>query len=301
MDCSEEYIRMEMECEPKKSFWRDRPCSRQTGILVLLGTVCMVIFMVMTFVIFSHQEEKFSMLESWMKSQSSDLTSVAFKQEENLQKLEHQQNVSHTEVKSLMDSLSSAVSDLRNNLTVHSSRSFQHTQQILMDISRSLINLLHYVGETGSSIQLLSYKLSFTNLLTTGCTDPDWIPFSNSCYLFSRNILNWTEAKDYCAKQGALLLKIEDASEKEWKFVTNMARPQQYWIGLTDQNTGQWRWADDTPYTMNKVQWVPGQPDNWTGHGLGEEGEDCGHLTVYGLLNDAHCSYKIKYICKMKK
>ncbi len=22
MDCSEEYIRMEMECEPKKSFWR---------------------------------------------------------------------------------------------------------------------------------------------------------------------------------------------------------------------------------------------------------------------------------------
>lgn len=64
-----------------------------------------------------------------------------------------------------------------------------------------------------------AFALSFTDLLTTGCTDPDWIPFSNSCYLFSRNILNWTEAKDYCAKQGALLLKIEDASERE--FVSN--------------------------------------------------------------------------------
>ncbi|KAL1273627.1 hypothetical protein QQF64_026441, partial [Cirrhinus molitorella] len=69
------------------------------------------------------------------------------------------------------------------------------------DISRSLMNLWHYMGETRSSIQLLSYKLSFTNLLTTGCTEPDWIPFSNSCYHFSHDTLNWTEAKDYCAEQ----------------------------------------------------------------------------------------------------
>ncbi len=48
-------------------------------------------------------------------------------------------------------------------------------------------------------------------------------------------------------------------------------------------------------------QWTPGQPDDWTEHGLGEEGEDCGHITVYGLLNDAHCSSKMKYICEMKK
>ncbi len=52
--------------------------------------------------------------------------------------LDHQQNVSHTEVKSLMDSLSSSVSALRDKLTEDSSRSsvfslqsFQHTQLIL--------------------------------------------------------------------------------------------------------------------------------------------------------------------------
>ncbi len=48
-------------------------------------------------------------------------------------------------------------------------------------------------------------------------------------------------------------------------------------------------------------QWTPGQPDDWTEHGLGEEGEDCGHITEYGLLNDVHCSSKMKYICEMKK
>ncbi|KAF4113901.1 asialoglycoprotein receptor 1-like [Onychostoma macrolepis] len=362
MNCTEEYSKMEMEWEPKKSFQRGRPCSRKTGILVLLETACMIIFMVMTFVIYSHQERKFSMLESWMNSHTSDLTSLksdfqftekkvaelqnlmsnlssylntsgasnpmtremqekrlsnletlmnsslsslASKQEENLQKLEHQQDVSHTEVKSLMGSLSSTVSGLRDKLAEDSSRSsilsIPRSQRILVDMSRSLTELKHLMWEVKSSIQSLTSKLSFTNLLSPGCTESGWILFSNSCYLFSSDTMNWTKAKDYCEEKGALLLKIEDASEREWQFVTNTAKPQEHWIGLTDQNTGQWRWADDTPYTMNKAQWSTGQPDDWREHGLGEEGEDCGHITIYGLLNDAHCSSKMKYICEMKK
>ncbi|XP_050956718.1 C-type lectin domain family 10 member A-like [Labeo rohita] len=367
MDYSEEYIKMEMECEPKKSFRRGLPCRKQTGILVILGTVYMTVFMVMTFVIYSHQERNFSMLQSWMNSHTSDLTSVksdfqitggdlekkvaelqtlvsslsshmntsgpsnpmtremhiklssietlmtglgsslnslASKQEGNLQKLERQQDVSYTEVKSLMDSLSSAVSDLRDTLAhnlMTSVFSIPHTQRILMVMSNSLSELKHSVEQMRSSIQTLSYKLSFTNLLTPGCTEPDWIPFRNSCYLFSDNTMNWTEAKDYCEEKGAMLLKIEDGSEKEWQFVTNFAKPHDYWIGLTDESTGQWRWTDDTPYTINKEHWAPGQPDDWNEHGLGEEGEDCGQITFNGMLNDVHCSTKMKYICEMQK
>uniref|UniRef100_A0A673K0K2 Si:ch211-283g2.3 n=1 Tax=Sinocyclocheilus rhinocerous TaxID=307959 RepID=A0A673K0K2_9TELE len=158
-----------------------------------------------------------------------------------------------------------------------------------VDMSKSLTDLKALMLEVKSSIQSLSYKLSFTR-----CTEPDWIPFRNSCYLFSHDAMNWTKAKNYCEEKGALLLKIEE-------FVTSTAKPQEYWIGLTDQNTGRWRWADDAPYTMNKVQWSPGQPDDWKQHGLGEEGEDCVHITIYGLLNDAHCSSKMNYICEMKK
>uniref|UniRef100_A0A671LAE1 C-type lectin domain-containing protein n=1 Tax=Sinocyclocheilus anshuiensis TaxID=1608454 RepID=A0A671LAE1_9TELE len=90
-------------------------------------------------------------------------------------------------------------------------------------------NIQHYLGR-------IKY------LLTPGCTESDWIPFRNSCYLFSHDTMNWTKAKDYCEEKGALLLKIEAGSEKEWQFVTNFAKPHDYWVGLTDQNTGQWRW-----------------------------------------------------------
>lgn len=46
-------------------------------------------------------------------------------------------------------------------------------------------------------------------------------------------------------------------------------------------------------------QWSEGQPDDWKSHGLGEEGEDCGHIKWSGKLNDAHCSMKYRYACKV--
>ncbi|KAK7163922.1 hypothetical protein R3I94_002592 [Phoxinus phoxinus] len=364
MDRSEEYIKMEMECEPKKSFRRGledlqyhgRSCSRKTGILVLLGTVCMIIFIIMTSVIFSHQERKFSMLERWMSSHTSDLTSVksdvqisgsdlekkvselqnlvsslsyslnmsgssntmanemhgkklsnivtlmtdlgsslsslASKQEENQQKLEHQ--------KDLMDNLNSAVSALMFKLTHGSIRSSLIFQRIQMAMSNSLVDVKNTVEELRSIVQALSYKLSLTNSLVSGCTETEWIPFSNSCYLFSSHSMNWTEAKDYCEEQGALLLKLEEGSEKEWEFVTHLAKPFEYWIGLTEETTGQWRWADDTPCTMDKVHWGPGQPDDWQGHPQ-EGGEDCAHISRNMNINDNHCSIKKKFICKGPK
>ncbi|XP_026098982.1 asialoglycoprotein receptor 1-like [Carassius auratus] len=362
MDSLEEYTKMEMECEPKKSFRRGLLYRRQTGIFVLMGTVCMIIFMVLTSVIYSHQERKFSMLESWMKSHTSDLTSVksdfqytggdlekkvselqnlvfslssylntsgssnpetrdmqikklsnietlmsdlgsslsslASKQEEKLQKLERQQDTSHTEVKSLMDALSSEVSTLRSKLTEDSRRTFSFR---ILGMSSSLSDLKHSMELLRSSLQTLSYKLSFAHLLTSGCIEHDWIPFRNSCYLFSQDVMNWTKAKDYCEEKGGFLLKIDDGSEKEWQFVSNFAKPHDYWIGLTDQITGQWRWTDDTPYIINKEHWSPGQPDDWTEHGLGEGGEDCGQIAYNGMLNDAHCSTKMKYICETQK
>ncbi|XP_043094852.1 asialoglycoprotein receptor 1-like isoform X3 [Puntigrus tetrazona] len=253
------------------------------------------------------QIKKLSAIETLMTDLGSSLSSLASKHEENLQKLERQRDVSHTEVKSLMDSLSSAVSVLKDELaedslvtSIVALHSIPHTQQILMAMSRSLSDIKHSVAGLRSSIQTISYKLSFTNLLTHGCPEPDWIPFRNSCYLFSQDAMNWTNAEDSCEEKGALLLKIEEGSEKEWQFVTNFAKPHDYWIGLTDQNTGQWRWTDETPYIMNKEHWRPGQPHDWTEHGQGDGGEDCGQILHDGMLNDAHCSTKMKYICEMQ-
>ncbi|KAL0194204.1 hypothetical protein M9458_012500, partial [Cirrhinus mrigala] len=78
-----------------------------------------------------------------------------------------------------------------------------------------------------------------------------WIAYESSCFLFSKNQADWSGARDYCKAQGALLLKIKD-NDKEWDFLNTRTIPTPYWVGLTDQTTGRWRWADETPYIMNK-------------------------------------------------
>ncbi|CAM4546886.1 unnamed protein product [Leuciscus chuanchicus] len=550
MDDSEEIIKMDMEYERKTTFSKGRPCSRKTGIFVLVGTVCMIIFIIMTSVIFVHQQRTFSVLESWMnihsfnqtsvKSQeknietlmtnlASSLSSITSKQEENQQKLERQQGLSHTEVKSLMNSLSlavsaltsklndsvdnqvqkqtetqklldylktavtslqsdlqnrqrdfeslsssmsvlkSSVSDLTSSVTSLSSQSqlsdtmrqqdmksltdslnsavstltsklndtvktqdqkqtetersldslkssiqsdqqskqrdFESLANSLSVLKSSVSNLTSSVTSLSSQSQLsdtmrqqdmksltdslnsavstltsklndavktqdqkqtgtersldslkssiqsdqqskqrdfeslansLSVLKSSVSDLTSSVTSlsskqqiseervmnalkelkynmgnktadvpvtckSGWILYKSSCFLFSNNKLNWAEARDYCKAQGALLLKIEE-DEEEWAFFNKHTIPTAYWVGLTDQNTGQWRWADDTPYTINKERWNPGQPDDWKEHGLGEEGEDgedCGQFTYTGKLNDNHCSSKMRFICRV--
>ncbi|XP_066509001.1 C-type lectin domain family 4 member F-like [Hoplias malabaricus] len=176
--------------------------------------------------------------------------------------------------------------------------------------------ILSEVLKLSSSLQSLSSKLQSTeerviSALTalkakdgssSGTADvssckPGWTSFGSKCFLFSKDELNWHQARDYCKSQNALLLKLETADE--WAFVVGRQYLREYmWVGLTDENTGQWRWADETPYVMNSEQWSPGQPDDWMDHGLGEEGEDCAHLLTNGLLNDKPCSVLMKYICK---
>uniref|UniRef100_A0A9J8CPF0 Si:ch211-283g2.2 n=1 Tax=Cyprinus carpio carpio TaxID=630221 RepID=A0A9J8CPF0_CYPCA len=470
-------------------FFADR-CSRQTGIVLILG-VCMIVFMTMTFVIFLHQQRKFSMLESWMNSQSSNLTSVKpdlqnterqdvlytevkslmlglssavsaltsklndavgkqdQKQTETKELLDslsssvtslqsdqqkkqsdfeslssslndlksstselsssvasissqlsvHIQDVSQTDIKGLMNTLSSAVSaltaqlndavnkqdqkqseaersldslkasvesDQQNkqrdfvqqqdvkslmnslNFTVsaltstlndavkkqeqkqtETERSLdslkssvqsdqQNKQRDLESLKSSLRDLKSSVSDLTSSVASISSKQqtseervmnTLKELITkmsaktadvpvANCKS-GWILYKSSCFLFSSNELNWSEARDYCKAQEALLLKIQEDDE-EWAFLNKNTIPQSYWVGLTDQTTGQWRWADETPYIMNKERWNPGQPDDWTEHGMGEEGEDCGQIVYTGKLNDNHCSVKMRFICRVQ-
>ncbi|XP_077078105.1 uncharacterized protein LOC143731258 [Siphateles boraxobius] len=382
-DC-EEIMKMDMEYERKTTFSKGRPCNRKTGIFVLLGTVCMIIFLIMTSVIFFHQQRTFSVLESWMnihssnqtsfKSQeknietlmtnlASSLSSITSKQEENQQKLESlsssmsilKSSVSdltssvaslssqlsvtmrQQDMKSLTDSLNSAVSTLTSKLTdavktqdqkqTDTERSLdslkssiqsdqQNKQRDFESLSSSLSVLKSSVSDLTSSVASLSSKQQISeervmnalkdlqsNMRNKTADVPvtcksGWISYKSSCFLFSNNKLSWTEARDYCKAQGTLLLKIEEDDE-EWAFLNKHTIPEHYWVGLTDQNTGQWRWADDTPYTMNKERWHPGQPDDWKEHGLGDEGEDCGHFRNNGKLNDSHCSSKMRFICRV--
>ncbi|XP_048042803.1 C-type lectin domain family 10 member A isoform X3 [Megalobrama amblycephala] len=246
--------------------------------------------------------------------------------------------VQQQDMKSLIDSLNSAVSNLTSKLNdavnkqvqkqTETERSLdslkssiqtdqQNKQRDFESLSSSLSVLKSSVSDLTSSVASLSSKQQTSeerimNALkdlrsNTSNKTADvpvtcksgWISYKSSCFLFSSNKLNWTQARDYCKTQDALLLKIQD-DDGEWAFLNHRTIPTSYWVGLTDQTTGQWRWADDTPYTMNTERWDPGQPDDWTNHGLGEEGEDCGQISYTGKLNDCHCSMKLKYICRVQ-
>ncbi|XP_036436745.1 C-type lectin domain family 4 member F-like [Colossoma macropomum] len=141
--------------------------------------------------------------------------------------------------------------------------------------------------ESNSSSVLLSPTLQSA---VTSCK-PGWTQHLSRCYLFSNDSLNWHQAREYCRTQNASLLKVE--TEAEWAFIT--ANSNEYWIGLTDEITGRWRWTDGTRYVMDRKKWGHGQPDNWSGDG--PEGEHCAHLR-YRKLNDLHCKIRMNYICK---
>nr|XP_020443200.1 C-type lectin domain family 10 member A-like isoform X2 [Monopterus albus] len=129
-----------------------------------------------------------------------------------------------------------------------------------------------------------------------GCCPMDWDLFSSSCYFFSKVSLSWEESRDWCEKQGSHLVVL--STDAEWDFVTHRTVSQTFWIGLTDGRTGKWEWVNQTPYVMERRRWRPGQPDNWSGHGLGPGDEDCAHLYKDGRLNDLHCSTSMQYICQ---
>ncbi|XP_039678401.1 asialoglycoprotein receptor 1-like [Perca fluviatilis] len=128
------------------------------------------------------------------------------------------------------------------------------------------------------------------------CCPPGWDEFGSSCYFFSRESRSWNESRVWCEKRNAHLLILQD--DKTWNFVTRRTVPLMYWVGLSDWRTGRWEWINQTPYTMERRRWVPGQPDSWTDHGLGPGDEDCAHLHNTGRLNDLHCSIAMRYICQ---
>ncbi|XP_042337729.1 C-type lectin domain family 10 member A-like [Plectropomus leopardus] len=71
-----------------------------------------------------------------------------------------------------------------------------------------------------------------------------------------------------------------------------------FWVGLSDWRTGRWEWVNQTPYTIERRRWRPGQPDNWSHYSAGPGTEDCAHLHEDGRLNDLHCTTKMRYICQ---
>jgi hypothetical protein len=88
---------------------------------------------------------------------------------------------------------------------------------------------------------------------------------NHSYYLLTQS--SWQDAEAQGIALGGHLATINDAAEQNWVFSTFGAFggvDRSLWIGLTDQAVeGHFVWTSGEPLTY--TNWIPGQPDNFTG------------------------------------
>ncbi|KAL1274924.1 hypothetical protein QQF64_027738 [Cirrhinus molitorella] len=247
-----------------------------------------------------HQYSKLTEVENEVANLTSSLALLS----SNQQALMKHQYSKLTEVENKVANLTSSLALLSSN----QQDLMKHQYSKLTEVENKVANLTSSLALLSSNQQDLNDRFTemlgelkadlesrITNLTqrkpVLSC-EAGWHLFLSNCYKLSTNKASWQTARSYCSGQSALLL-ILGKDSREWDFIVQRAglSSESYWIGLTDAITGQWRWVDGTPYTMNSSQWEPGEPNN-----LNEE--DCGELTKSRKLNDAQCSRNFRFMCK---
>jgi Lectin C-type domain len=95
------------------------------------------------------------------------------------------------------------------------------------------------------------------------CQDVGGVGFAETghCYVVHDEPLDWADARDHCAEEGANLVTI--GSEGENDFVWSLLEDRQ-WLGATDgreptaPGAGEYAWVSGEP--MSYVNFTPGQP-----------------------------------------
>lgn len=221
---------------------------------------------------------------------------------------------SYTKTSNRLVSLERNVSSL-NNVIQSLNISLQHAQETVKDVQQLQLTVdnnkdqLILVSQAMKQLAVVdslsrtvaSLKCSLEHIINNssaagGCCPLGWTPFGSSCFFFSQTSLSWNESRVWCDRQDAHLVILHQ--DKDWDFVTRHTTPTWYWVGLSDWRTGRWEWINQTPYTITRRHWMPGQPDAWRDHGLGAGDEDCAHLHTNGRLNDLHCSIRMRFVCQ---
>ncbi|XP_069808703.1 asialoglycoprotein receptor 1-like isoform X2 [Dendropsophus ebraccatus] len=201
------------------------------------------------------------------------------------------------QIGNLSESMKATVSQLSQDGTKLMEK-FQKMDTVLKDIQTDTA-----IGKLQSDMQRVLAAINRLSdqmrKISNGSEDiqcpPGWSRNQLSCYFFSKDGKSWEDAKKICEAQSAHMVVIN--TEEEQNFIFGIAKGKYTWIGLTDVS-GEWKWVDGTKYDSTPQDWLPGQPDEYFGHGLGG-GEDCAHLHKNGQWNDDHCSRRYWYLCEM--
>ncbi|XP_078615018.1 uncharacterized protein LOC144884059 isoform X3 [Branchiostoma floridae x Branchiostoma japonicum] len=124
-----------------------------------------------------------------------------------------------------------------------------------------------------------------------------YVKFQDSCFKFSSDQKNYSDARSACQAAGGLLAMPKDVATNNF-LVNQLTRyhdGSNAWFGLTDlAQEGTFVWEDGTLLT-GWSNWYPGQPDN------ANFGEDCAlWKNTYGYKwNDEPITGSYYYVCEV--
>ena len=153
----------------------------------------------------------------------------------------------------------------------------------------------------GTEKETVTYQISLNgrssreNQLKEG-TDAAFAAYKGNLYAFINKSLLWTEAKEFCEKNGGHLITILDQEENDVaaqlvrKYGCNYTA-----IGYTDEgDEGNWRWVTGEP--AGYTNWNPGEPNNSFGRG-----QDFGYMYSSGKWDDGYSDKRTPFLCEWEK
>ncbi|NWV08554.1 CLC4E protein, partial [Ptilonorhynchus violaceus] len=98
------------------------------------------------------------------------------------------------------------------------------------------------------------------------CCPKGWKRLQKSCYFLSLDKMNWAESEQNCTGMGSHLVVINSKEEQVFlaEQIKREARRENFYIGLFEEQVGQWQWVDKTPYNVTAAFWRTGEPSNTT-------------------------------------
>jgi len=206
-----------------------------------------------------------------------------------------------------INTLTKSVADLREERTkIHETiGSYQRQVIHLMEVTDGYFNKITYLEEkvaehdsnlaTSSKLTMFNHERLMNAPFRCASGGRKWGPY---CFMLSKDVRTWPEARVKCEKLGGSLAIIKDGETN--KFITNLIRSGKhdtsFWIGLHDRDAeNKFHWVDESPLT-DYTNWYHNEPTP------NVEGEDCVHVT--GAMwkyqwNDRECDHKFRYICQI--
>ncbi|KAM3677073.1 C-type lectin domain family 4 member E-like [Ammospiza maritima maritima] len=129
------------------------------------------------------------------------------------------------------------------------------------------------------------------------CCPKGWRRFQRSCYFLSTDMMSWDESARNCTGMGSQLVVITSKAEQVFLILQGTLPPNRYifYIGLFEDDMGQWQWVDKTPYNETAAFWREGEPSP-------DHAENCTvmHLseTTLNNWNDVRPTRKFHRICE---